>query len=121
MPQEIEVWYLIPAIRKELAKEFVNVHKLNQKQAAFLLGITESAISQYVKGKRGNELHFSDKEFKNIKETANKMKNEKNEKNLMKLFFDLCVSLRSSKVVCEIHKSLDSKLSKKCDMCFTKD
>jgi hypothetical protein len=46
MPQEIEVWYIIPAIRKELAKRLVQHHEVAQKDVAELLGVTEAAISQ---------------------------------------------------------------------------
>ena len=41
MPQEIEVWYLIPALRKELARIFIKDYGLAQKKAAELLGISE--------------------------------------------------------------------------------
>ena len=48
MPQEIEVWYIIPAVRRELAKSMVKIG-LKQKQIAVTLGITEAAVSQYLK------------------------------------------------------------------------
>ena len=38
MPQEIEVRYILPAIRRELARIFIQDHKLNQKEAAKILG-----------------------------------------------------------------------------------
>ena len=48
MPQEIEVWYVIPAIRKQLAKALVGEHKLPQKQVADIMGVSSAAISQYL-------------------------------------------------------------------------
>ena len=56
MPQEIEVWYLIPALRKELARIFIKDYGLAQKKAAELLGISGAAVSQYVKEKRAKEI-----------------------------------------------------------------
>ena len=39
MPQEIEVWYIIPALRRELAKQMVEAG-LTQKKIADLMGIS---------------------------------------------------------------------------------
>ena len=39
MPQEIEVWYLIPAIRREVANVLIAEHKLKQKMIAVILMI----------------------------------------------------------------------------------
>jgi predicted transcriptional regulator len=51
-PCEIIVWYILPAIRRELAKIMVERHNLTQKEAAKKLGLTEAAISRYLSGKR---------------------------------------------------------------------
>ena len=60
MPQEIEVRYILPAIRRELARIFIQEHNLSQKEAANVLGLTEAAISQYLHYKRAKEVVFSD-------------------------------------------------------------
>jgi predicted transcriptional regulator len=52
-PCEIIVWNIVPIIRKEFAKNLIDLHGLNQRTAAAKLGITESAISRYLSGKRG--------------------------------------------------------------------
>ena len=57
-PQEIEVWHIIPAIRKELVvalKEKGN----SQKKIADLLNLSEAAVSQYLKLKRAREIIFN--------------------------------------------------------------
>ncbi len=51
---EENVWYLLPLIRKEFAKSLIKDHGLTQRKAAEKLGITESAVSQYVSKKRGD-------------------------------------------------------------------
>jgi predicted transcriptional regulator len=48
------VWYLLPLIRKEFAKSLIKDHGLTQRKAAEKLGITESAVSQYISKKRGD-------------------------------------------------------------------
>ncbi|MBS3071304.1 helix-turn-helix domain-containing protein [Candidatus Pacearchaeota archaeon] len=118
MPQEIEVWYLIPALRRELARIFLVKYGLNQKKAAEILGITESAISQYLNSKRGNEIKFAKNEVKQIEKGAEKIM--KDEKSALKVVYNLCLLFRESKVICSIHKKHDKKIPKDCDVCFEK-
>ena len=115
MPQEIEVWYLIPALRKELAKIFINDHNLTQKEAAGVIGITEPAISQYLKEKRGSELIFNKEQLSYIKKAADRLINEK--ENITKELYNLCVDFRGSKEICDIHRKYDSSLSIDCNYC----
>ena len=117
MPQEIEVWYLIPALRRELARIFVEEYGLKQRKAAECLGITEAAISQYLKSKRGNEIKFSEKAKKDIHEAAKDIIEHK--KDIMKELYDLCISIRKSKALCEFHRMLDKKIPKDCNICGT--
>ncbi len=116
MPQEIEVWYLIPALRREFARIFIKDHGLTQKQTAKILGITEAAISQYSNSKRASKIRFSKKELSEIKRSANEI--IKNPKVLIRNLYNLCISLRESKVICEIHKNHDKNIPKNCDVCF---
>ena len=74
MPQEIEVWYVIPAIRRELAKAMINTG-LTQKEIAKIMGITEAAVSQYIHSKRAKEIAFSKKVLEEIKISAEKIIN----------------------------------------------
>lgn len=115
MPQELEVWYLIPAIRRDLAKTLVKEHHFAQKDVAKLLGITESAVSQYLKGKRGGELEFNEKERAEIKKTAKTMA-EKKEQSL-EYVFHLSKKLMGSQSICEFHKKHDLHLPSNCDLC----
>lgn len=68
-PQEIEVWYAIPAIRREIAKE-MKKKGLEQKEIAKLLGITEAAVSYYFGNKRGGEIKFSTKLRKEVEKSV---------------------------------------------------
>ena len=65
LPQEIEVWYIIPAIRRELAKALIK-KGLKQKDIARILGTTEPAISQYLHKKRAKEIKFPKNMIKEI-------------------------------------------------------
>jgi predicted transcriptional regulator len=72
-PCQIIVWNIIPIIRRELAKNLIKNHNLNQRKVADKLGITESAISRYLSGKRGI-LEITDNEILDeIKKSSNKI------------------------------------------------
>ncbi len=116
MPQELEVWYLIPALRKELAKIFIKDYGLKQKNAAECLGITEAAISQYLKSKRGNEIKFSEKTMKDIRKSAREIMEDRGD--VTKKIYELCVSLRKSKAMCNFHRMRDKKIPKNCEVCL---
>jgi predicted transcriptional regulator len=72
-PQELEALYLIPALRKELAKALIKKHKLNQSKAAELLGINKAAVSQYLHSKRASNIKFPKGFSKEIEKSAEKV------------------------------------------------
>lgn len=53
IPCEIVVWYVLPTIRREVARELVFEHGMSQAQVARKFEVTDAAISQYLKKKRG--------------------------------------------------------------------
>ena len=53
IPCEIVVWYVLPMIRREVSKELVYTHGMTQAEVARRFGVTDAAISQYLKKKRG--------------------------------------------------------------------
>lgn len=56
IPCEIVVWYVLPMIRREIANELVSTHSMSQAEVARRFGVTDAAISQYLKKKRGDNL-----------------------------------------------------------------
>ena len=59
LPQEIEVWYIIPAIRKELARLLTREYELSFEKAGEILGVSKAAVSQYLSNKRANKVKLS--------------------------------------------------------------
>lgn len=113
-PQEVEVLYVIPAIRRELAKALINLN-LKQKKVAEMLGITPAAVSQYIKEKRAKDIKFNP-EFNNlIKESAKKI--SKNKLLVIQEINKLCQEFRKSKLICQIHKQLDQFDNSICNYC----
>ena len=79
-PQEVEVLYILPAIRRELAKE-MKKQGLEQKKIAGLLFVTEAAVSQEYAGKYVEELSDEEK-MQLISACSQSMFNKKAESEL---------------------------------------
>jgi len=113
-PQEIEVWYVLPAIRREIAKSLVNDCKLSQKEVAKILEVTESAVSQYLKSKRAKEVYFNSEIKKKIKEMSQKLIKDKS--LLLKDMQNICRIFRKSNLLCTVHRMHD-KVPVNCTAC----
>jgi hypothetical protein len=116
LPQEIDVWYVLPALRRELAKIFIKDYEKSQKEVAQILGITEAAISQYINDKRANELVFTEEEVAKIKDTAKQLVNDK--ENVMGYMTKLLHRFRGTESVCKLHRKLDRCVPTNCDICM---
>ena len=57
----------LPAVRSLLAKRLLENYNLTQKQAADLLGVTQPAISQYMRESRGIKVRIIEKKENIIK------------------------------------------------------
>lgn len=68
-PQEVIVWYVLPAIRREITNSLIYTHRMPQKEIARRFGLTEPAISQYKKGARG-DVEFHPNIIEKIQEAA---------------------------------------------------
>jgi len=112
-PQEIEVFYVLPAIRRELATCMKSAGK-PQKEIAKLLGVTEPAVSQYMSSKRASMLKFNDKLKSAICESSKRITSEV---SLMREVQRLLHLIRNERVVCQIHESMGAAL-KNCNVCF---
>ena len=112
-PQEIEVWYILPVIRKELAVA-MKEEGLDQKTIAKLLGVTGAAISQYINNKRANDIEI-DPDLKSVFIQSAKVIVKDSSlifaevQKILKLF-------RDSGIVCEIHKQ-KSWCPEDCEVC----
>ena len=113
MPQEIEVWYVLPAIRKELAEELVK-KGMKQKDIAEKLGITESAVSQYIKKKRAKKVVFNKKIKTEIRKAANMISGNGNP---VKEIQRICDIIKEDMLLCKISKNL-GLAPRNCKKCF---
>jgi len=114
--QEVEVWYVLPALRRELAKVFL-AKGLPQKDVAEILGVSEPAVSQYLKSKRAKELIFDPVTKEEIKKSAERILSQSS--SPMQEIENLCTNFRERKCLCKIHKKF-AALSQNCKICLAK-
>ena len=119
MPQEIEVWYIIPALRRELAKVMINDMGLSQKGVSKVMNITEAAVSQYINSKRAKDVIFTKNVMKEIKVAAKKVK--ENNSLLIPEMTKLTRLTGVKQVMCYMHKKQDINLPENCEICFEDD
>jgi len=113
-PQEIDVWYVLPALRREIALALVG-KGLKQREIAEKLGVTEAAVSQYLKNKRARSIRLPKEIKKEIGKAANNMiKNMDCQRYEIQ---DLLDKTRKTGFLCEVHRKYDN-VPKCCNVCL---
>ncbi|HEY7694569.1 MAG TPA: helix-turn-helix domain-containing protein [Nitrososphaeraceae archaeon] len=124
LPSEIESKLLIPAVRAILSKELVLEKGLKEEEVARMLGITQAAVSNYLRGTRGDneliaKLMSLSEIMSMIKEISNDLSTNRayTAKTLSK-FIALCNYMRYSLIICDAHHSLERNIDEKvCEQC----
>jgi len=112
-PQEVEVFYILPALRRELAIALKEQGK-TQKQIAQLLGVTEAAISQYLNAKRATTI--LPHEFKELVFDAAIKITDKHA--MIREIQLLLTKVRNNGFICKLHEQFTADIPKGCDLCY---
>ncbi len=112
LPQEIEVWYVIPAIRKELAKLLVKKHEMSYEKAGELIGVTKAAVSQYISNKRANKLKLTEGIKKEVEKSADIIVKD-NKKSVLEI--QRLLRIIREKCSCEICRKFNPSIISSCD------
>ena len=125
LPAEIESKTLIPALRAILAKKLAVDHKIREDEISKMLGVTQAAVSNYIRGTRGDpqliqKLLEEEQVSKLVDELTDSLSSDMayTPSNLSK-FIGLCNYIKSSLLICDIHHNLetdiDEKVCKECE------
>jgi len=124
LPAEIESKTLIPALRAILAKKLAEDHKVREEEISKMLGVTQAAISNYIRGTRGDPALIakllSEKQVSNLIDelTENLSSDMAYTPSSLSKFIGLCNYIKSSLLICEIHHNLESNIDEKiCKEC----
>lgn len=126
LPAEIESKTLIPALRAILAKKLAEQHKIREDEISKMLGVTQAAVSNYIRGTRGDpkliaELSSQKQIGEMIEEISENLASNKayTPASLSK-FIGLCNYIKSSLLICDIHHNLESDIDEAiCKECET--
>jgi len=113
MPQELEVWYIIPAIRREFAKTMLK-KGMSQKQIAERLGVTEAAVSQYMKSKRAVGIKFKPELSNEITASVDRICQGG---CIVKETQHICELCKADMTLCELHRKFGVP-NENCRVCL---
>ena len=143
MPQEVEVWYVLPALRRELAKVMKTKtvprfgedgkkkeHKITQKEIAKMLGVTEPAITQYLlkkKGRRsrGDQVVIPERFLGELEKSAESMIEQYEKRGSNDDMFEVMTReinrlikvIRDDGAMCDIHRKFSAHVKDNCSAC----
>lgn len=116
LPAEIESKTLIPALRAILAKKLAEEHSVREDEISKMLGVTQAAISNYIRGTRGDpkliqKLITDEQVSQLLNELSDRLASDMayTPSSLAK-FISLCNYIKSSLLICEIHHNLESNI-----------
>ena len=104
LPQEIEVWYVLPALRRDMCKELVR-KGLTQRKTAEMFGITEAAVSHYINSKRASKIKFKKQFLAELRNVCDMIRQEK--MSTYEGLQILCRQFRQSGQICIVHRQLE--------------
>ena len=130
LPAEIESKTLIPALRAIIAKTLAEKHEIREEVISKMLGVTQAAISNYIRGTRGDpelikKLLAEKQVSEMIYEICDNLSTDKayTPSSLSK-FIGLCNYIKSSLIICDIHHNLESDIDeavcKECENMLVK-
>ena len=123
LPAEIESKTLIPALRAILAKKLAD-HNIREDEISKMLGVTQAAISNYIRGTRGDPSLIAkllaDKQVAELIDelSSNLSSDMAYTPSSLSKFIGLCNYIKSSLLICEIHHNLESDIDEQvCKEC----
>lgn len=121
LPYEIIHRSVVPAIRYMAAINLIEEHGFTQKEAATRLGVTQAAISNYVRRTRAVAVKIDSN--KHIKESVEKLTNllldgDINNPEVTETFTEICEYMRKKRLLCNFHKKMEPTYTiDKCHAC----
>lgn len=121
LPCEVAVKSVVPAIRALLAIELVETHRVKQREAAEMLGITQTAISKYTHHVRGRILSIEQEDEVKmlIVDTATSLASGyMNRTALAQQICTTCRLVRRKRLMCELCRRTSPEMdTDQCRLC----
>lgn len=109
-PCELAVRVIMPSLRALVARELIQGYSLKQQEVASVLGITQSAVSQYMRSARGRTLNLNgigsiDRIVKQTAESISRKNASPVYINTM--YCQACKLIREARLLCPLHRKFD--------------
>ena len=122
LPCEVGVQTVLPAIRALMARTIIEKHGMREKQAAEILGLSQSAISRYATKDRGSILTIENvPEVQTlIDQIIDLLLNEKPHQTteVLELFCQICKIIREKGLMCQLcQKKMQETQIEICAFC----
>lgn len=124
LPSEIEAKSLIPAVRAILAKKLIREFSLKEEDVAKVLGITQAAVSNYVRGTRGDvdlisKLESVNEVMRMVDDIAKDLStNKAYTPSTLAKFVGLCNYMRYTLIICDVHHTMEHNIDEQiCEQC----
>lgn len=120
LPSEVEARALLPVLRAAVVTLLVKEHGFPQRKVAEALGITQPAVSNYLRLSRGKMRELWENEV--VREVANEIVaavlNGESEMVVRELFQKGLERMRRERILCLAHKSLEPVIDvDSCHIC----
>jgi predicted transcriptional regulator len=121
LPCEVGVKTVLPAIRAVMARAIVEKHGMKEKQAAEILGLSQSAISRYTTKDRGNIITIEKvPEVQTLIDQMIKLLLYEPHQTMetLNLFCRICKTIREKGLMCQLcQKKNRRKQAETCAFC----
>jgi predicted transcriptional regulator len=112
-PCTVMAQYVLPTLRMLIIRELVERRGMRRVEASRKVGLTPAAVTQYMKGKRGQvfmeELSKSEYAMKIVSEIADAIKNgDMSSDEITKKICIICKNIRSEKLIFKMYENNDS-------------
>lgn len=114
-PSELEVWYVLPGIHRELSKYLKTEVGLRQKAIAEILELSPAAVSYYIRNERAKEIFFPEEINNRIYLSAQKI--YENPSSYFGEVHTILNLIRETGALCQIHKE-KGRMRNNCTVCM---
>jgi predicted transcriptional regulator len=120
LPQEVAARVTLPALRALVARKLLDEHRFSQRRVARALGLTQAAISNYLRSTRGTSMNIDDlpEVQRWVGEIARAIAGGEDTIGVMLRFAAATNQILESRLMCGVHGQLEPDLDvDRCHLC----
>ena len=120
LPSEVEAKAILPALRALVAKKLVQKHKMPQQKVASLLGVTQAAVSNYLRETRAISFVLEDTgDVKRVTDEIVELLIKGTDSMLVRSKFQEASNiLKKRRIICSAHEVLEPTIDvDSCHIC----